>query len=236
MKKLVYLLVGTTLAWPAMSQTSDDAAFLVRCATLPPENRPATCPATPEALEQAGKQRGFRIAVGGSGAPTAAPAAQSSSTARTPSTASPRRTQTAAANVTSRPNSRLIVADTSAQAGRQLDFMVQFALGSAKLSAEARTILDGVYQVLVSDSALVPRMRIEGHTDASGSRQMNRTLSKQRASAAVGYLVAKGIDPVRLEARGLGYDVPLAGRQASDPDNRRVSFVVVRADTPGRSS
>jgi len=69
---------------------------------------------------------------------------------------------------------------------------------------------------------------IEGFTDAGGSSAANRRLSESRARALRDALVARGIEPRRIEARGYGESFPIAsndtagGRQL----NRRVEIVI----------
>ena len=69
------------------------------------------------------------------------------------------------------------------------------------------------------------RVRIEGHTDSSGSRALNLDLSKRRAEAVADFLVSLGISRDRLEVEGYGYDRPLPGLPASADENRRVEAV-----------
>ncbi|OPZ97567.1 MAG: Outer membrane porin F precursor [Bacteroidetes bacterium ADurb.Bin408] len=73
------------------------------------------------------------------------------------------------------------------------------------------------------------RIEISGHTDNKGSARYNKKLSEDRAKSVVTYLVEHGIDPARLEAKGYGFDEPIAtndtdeGRQL----NRRTEFMVI---------
>jgi outer membrane protein OmpA-like peptidoglycan-associated protein len=100
---------------------------------------------------------------------------------------------------------------------------VQFAFDSADILASARAQLDA----LVDGIKLLPptrTVRIEGHTDATGSDDYNERLSWRRAQAVKHYLVAKGIEAARLHAVGLGESVPLAGRDPKAADQRRVQF------------
>jgi outer membrane protein OmpA-like peptidoglycan-associated protein len=82
-----------------------------------------------------------------------------------------------------------------------------------------------------------PNMRIEigGHTDSKGSNELNRKLSEARAQSVVDYLVGKGIDTARLEAKGYGASRPIAPNTNPDgsdnPEgrqkNRRTEFRIL---------
>ncbi|WP_325733247.1 OmpA family protein [Geminicoccus sp.] len=69
---------------------------------------------------------------------------------------------------------------------------------------------------------------IEGHTDSTGSDDHNLSLSERRADAVRAELVAAGIDPARLVARGLGETYPKAPNDtaAGRQQNRRVEVVI----------
>ena len=110
------------------------------------------------------------------------------------------------------------------QAGR-VDLRLSFSTGSAVLAAADQARLQAFAEALKRPQLASVRVRIEGHTDSSGGRSVNLTLSQRRAQAVADYLVAQGIDAARLEVRGFGYDRPLPGRRASDGANRRVEAV-----------
>jgi len=73
------------------------------------------------------------------------------------------------------------------------------------------------------------RIEISSHTDNKGSARYNKKLSEDRAKSVVNYLLEKGIAADRLEAKGYGFDEPIAtndtdeGRQM----NRRTEFMVL---------
>ena len=69
-------------------------------------------------------------------------------------------------------------------------------------------MLDDVARQLVE----APTIRIEvvGHTDATGGRTRNISLSLARAEAVRAYLVMQGVPSERLVARGYGPDQPIA--------------------------
>jgi OmpA-OmpF porin, OOP family len=104
---------------------------------------------------------------------------------------------------------------------------VHFATGKATILADSFSLLQQVVDVVIRNN--VKRVRVEGHTDNKGVKAANQTLSEQRASAVVDYLVAQGIDRTRLESAGFGDSKPVApnltarGREL----NRRVEFIVL---------
>lgn len=70
---------------------------------------------------------------------------------------------------------------------------------------------------------------MQAHTDYFGSRSFNQELSQKRAQSVVNYLVSKGIDAGRLEAKGYGEVQPIASNETKEGRsmNRRVEFVVL---------
>ena len=75
-----------------------------------------------------------------------------------------------------------------------------------------------------------PKLKIEisGHTDNTGSAATNESLSQQRASAVVAYLVTKGINTSRLTAKGYGSKKPIASNESESgrQQNRRTEFKI----------
>jgi outer membrane protein OmpA-like peptidoglycan-associated protein len=80
---------------------------------------------------------------------------------------------------------------------------------------------------MLKENPDIKKVRIEGHTDETGSRESNIELSKARANSVREYLIARGVRPERLRGEGYGSDRPLAS--GSDPaslaKNRRVEFI-----------
>ncbi|MEI6487192.1 MAG: OmpA family protein [Sphingomonadales bacterium] len=104
------------------------------------------------------------------------------------------------------------------------DIQMSFELGSAQLTSAARATLDRFAAGLIRVGSFRP-FTVEGHTDRTGSRELNLALSQARARSVVDYLAAKGVDRSRLTARGFGFDRPLPGRSATDAANRRVEVM-----------
>jgi outer membrane protein OmpA-like peptidoglycan-associated protein len=72
----------------------------------------------------------------------------------------------------------------------------------------------------------IERIEIGGHTDSTGPRGYNMRLSRERARSVRLYLLAHGIPPGRLSARGYGPDRPIGDNATDDGRtmNRRVEF------------
>jgi outer membrane protein OmpA-like peptidoglycan-associated protein len=106
---------------------------------------------------------------------------------------------------------------------------VFFRRGSARLSPRSFGLLGQVSQVLRENDDL--RVRIEGHTDATGSNSTNLRLSQSRADAVRNYLVRLGVDPDRLVAVGYGEEQPIASNatRSGRERNRRVEFTILGA-------
>jgi outer membrane protein OmpA-like peptidoglycan-associated protein len=112
----------------------------------------------------------------------------------------------------------------------EISEQVQFETGTAVLRAESDGILAQVLRVLGEHPELTA-IEIEGHTDNTGTPELNRTLSRQRAEAVLAWLVARGVAPTRLQAKGYGQDRPIDDNatEAGRAKNRRVEFRVLGA-------
>ncbi len=105
---------------------------------------------------------------------------------------------------------------------------VLFASGKAELLTAARTRLDQVADVLLTDRDRY--LTIEGHTDSQGSENYNMDLSQRRADAVRNYLVQRDYKSDRIKARGLGEGQPVADNNTTEgrANNRRVEIIIER--------
>ena len=102
---------------------------------------------------------------------------------------------------------------------------VLFDTGQATLKPGAASILDRV-AAFMNDNPMV-NVRIEGHTDSTGSPDFNQVLSQNRAGAAATALQMRGVAPNRITAVGKGQGLPVASNttSAGRQQNRRVEIV-----------
>lgn len=105
---------------------------------------------------------------------------------------------------------------------------VMFDHDSATLKPGAYVELERVANILNEYPQTV--VRIEGHTDASGSETYNQQLSERRANAVKNALIQRGVNPGRIVALGFGESMPIS----SAPEvNRRVSIVIIPVEARG---
>ncbi len=104
---------------------------------------------------------------------------------------------------------------------------VQFEQGKATLKAASYAVLDEVVAIMKKYPNY--ELFIRGHTDNTGSAQANQLLSEERAKACYEYLIARGIDPLRLRYEGIGSREPIADNSTEEGRslNRRVEFKLI---------
>ncbi len=107
---------------------------------------------------------------------------------------------------------------------------LRFESGATSLGAGAVASLDAIAAYLAANPDR--RVLIVGHTDATGSLEANRAVSRARARAAAGYLREAGVPAARINAEGAGYLAPVASNltAAGRLRNRRVEAVLLPAE------
>jgi outer membrane protein OmpA-like peptidoglycan-associated protein len=103
---------------------------------------------------------------------------------------------------------------------------VLFDTGKYDLRQEAREKLARLSGIILAHPGL--KLEVEGHTDSTGSDDLNQKLSEQRASAVRSYLMEQGLSGDNVTARGFGKTMPVAdnGTAAGRQKNRRVEMIV----------
>jgi outer membrane protein OmpA-like peptidoglycan-associated protein len=102
---------------------------------------------------------------------------------------------------------------------------VLFDTNRAELKPGASDAIDRVGQFLQKHTNL--KVRIEGHTDSTGSDSYNQELSQRRADAVAHALESRGADPSNIQTVGRGSELPVATNDsaAGRQQNRRVELV-----------
>lgn len=74
------------------------------------------------------------------------------------------------------------------------------------------------------------KVKIEGHTDSSGSNKLNLKLSQMRADAVKALLIENGIAANQIESKGMGEDYPIAENTTASgkAKNRRVEIIILQ--------
>ncbi|WP_290688212.1 OmpA family protein [Aquabacterium sp.] len=104
--------------------------------------------------------------------------------------------------------------------------IVEFEPGSAVLRPTALPILDEMAAAMTRLKGR--KFEVIGHTDASGGRAANVSLSLARAQSVKSYLVGKGLPADSMAISGLGPDQPVASNATDEgrARNRRIEFRV----------
>lgn len=108
---------------------------------------------------------------------------------------------------------------------------ILFATNSSQLSNASREALTKFANSLKNSPDT--DVTIYGHTDNTGTREVNERVSKQRADAVANFLVGNGIARSRITTEGLAFDQPVAdnGTAAGRAQNRRVEvFITANAN------
>lgn len=107
---------------------------------------------------------------------------------------------------------------------------IRFETARAVVGSESDPLLSAIAEVLrrCPDAAI----QVEGHTDERGDAAANQSLSEARANAVVAILVAKGVPPRHLTARGFGETRPrdTGLSDEAQAQNRRIEFALTDSD------
>lgn len=100
-----------------------------------------------------------------------------------------------------------------------------FDTGSSVLSANAMQKLDKFIEQTKA-SPNIKQIKVEGHTDNTGTDQINIPLSNARAQRVRDYFIANGLDNLDIQAEGYGSTRPVGDNNTKQgrSENRRVDI------------
>jgi outer membrane protein OmpA-like peptidoglycan-associated protein len=104
---------------------------------------------------------------------------------------------------------------------------LQFEPNKAEIKAESFSAIDKIYAFLLENEKLV--VEIGGHTNTIPSDDFCDKLSLERAQVVSKYLIQKGVDASRLQARGYGKRQPVSKENTSAAHriNQRVEIKIL---------
>ncbi|MEE9339227.1 MAG: OmpA family protein [Methylococcaceae bacterium] len=104
---------------------------------------------------------------------------------------------------------------------------INFATGSFNITPKSMELLSNAAEAINAAPAGT-NIQVGGHTDNTGSSEINARLSKQRAQAVVDTLVGMGVDGSQLSAEGFGDSQPIADNSTREgrTQNRRMEFTL----------
>jgi len=117
---------------------------------------------------------------------------------------------------------------------RQTESGVVVTLGDVLFASGEVQLVDGGLSSLAEVVDLLQtepdkKIRVEGHTDSSGTTDANIQLSEQRAQAVREALISLGVSADRITALGMGEDFPIASNDDEEgrAQNRRVDVILL---------
>lgn len=109
------------------------------------------------------------------------------------------------------------------------EWRINFESGRAIIRPEGKDVLEQIYNLLIQ--AEDSKLELVGHTDNTGNKSGNYSLSTARAEAVKSYLIAKGIPANRFQKiEGKGQDEPVGDNktEAGKAQNRRVVISILK--------
>jgi outer membrane protein OmpA-like peptidoglycan-associated protein len=104
---------------------------------------------------------------------------------------------------------------------------ILFDTGKSTLKPEAQVSIAKLTGILM----MFPfsTLEVRGHTDNTGSAELNMQLSKDRAKSVYDFFVKQGMDPAKLSADGSGMNEPIADNSTAEgrAQNRRVEVLII---------
>jgi len=107
---------------------------------------------------------------------------------------------------------------------------ILFDVGRDSLKQDAKIVLAKLVGILLIMQE--QNLRIEGHTDSTGSTKLNLELSQRRALAVADFLQNQGITSTRMKTEGYGKQRPIADNRTANgrKQNRRVEIIIAEGE------
>ena len=113
------------------------------------------------------------------------------------------------------------------------DKVITFRSGSAYMPESSLKVVDEVAAAIKDCDGMT--IAVGGHTDATGSDEVNTTISQARADAVAAALTERGIDAGRITAKGFGSSQPKVPGDGANEANRRIEFTLGTGAVTGAS-
>lgn len=110
-----------------------------------------------------------------------------------------------------------------------------FESGSAELNEESQAQIKATAAILQAFPVL--RIQLRGHTDNSGSEEINQELSNERARSVMVAFIKQGVLPMRIAFEGVGSAEPVADNENEEGKrrNRRIDLSIMQSADFGPS-
>lgn len=104
-----------------------------------------------------------------------------------------------------------------------------FERRSAEITPMGENLLEKNIQDAREQLRRATYIEIVGHTDDVGDDDYNLDLSRKRAASVRDFLVAEGVDPLKLATFGMGEEMPIASNNTPEgrAENRRVEVLLL---------
>ncbi len=126
---------------------------------------------------------------------------------------------------------RVQLANTGVSVRREGDDLILIMPGNITFASDSADIRSGFYQVLNSVALVLEEfdktiVQVNGHTDSTGTLAYNQALSERRAASVGQYLIAQGINRMRVVSQGFGPNKPVTSNSTREgrQQNRRVEL------------
>ncbi len=123
---------------------------------------------------------------------------------------------------------------TGVSVSREGDTIKLIMPGNITFETDSYNLRSSFYPVLNSVGKVLAKyhdttLRVTGHTDSTGSKAYNQTLSERRAQSVASYLATQGVSSSRAFSEGRGFEQPIAnnGTTSGRAQNRRVELYIL---------